>query len=684
MKRQLLLAALLCPLAWAQPVTTHIHDTLYDQSGNVYTGSVQVALSTPSVTSSSAPILRVVETVRIVAGILDLYLVPNDTASPSLTAYLLTFGSGDKKTCTIPSSSSPIALAAYCTDNAPLNPTPVIPLSWLNTAGAISGDGICLVGLNWTPCAGATGPTGPQGAAGPTGLTGSAGTTGSNGAVGPTGAAGSNGAAGATGSNGAAGPTGLTGSAGTNGSNGAAGATGSQGVAGPTGLTGSAGTNGSNGAAGATGSNGAAGPTGLTGSAGTNGSNGAAGATGSQGVAGPTGAPGATGTQGIQGATGSNGSTGATGPAPSGTGVVTVNSGVAGAVTVSGDGTLTASTGALAVTGINGVALGSTTATAGNLLIAGGTNWVTKTLSGDCTLTSAGAITCASTGGVAFAGIATGGRWDQLQTQTGALTLATAANATTFNATAANVWTWANTTAAISGTTQPSPIHKFCGNTYNSGSVQSCTTFQLVPSGFQGNFAIIGGTAANNITVSGFGSFIVSNAPVIVSTTASASTAGFDIGNLALQVASNTSNVWQHTDANSGHAYADVAVSHVIGSSAAPTAAAGAGAGTSPTINVPTGNDSAMGISLTVGTPSATAGIIETITFNLGFTNIAGTAKAPYCSLTPANAATALLSGVTGAYITTTATTLVINSGSTAPTAGTALAWHALCTGTNQ
>lgn len=44
---------------------------------------------------------------------------------------------------------------------------------------------------------------------------------------------------------------------------------------------------------------------------------------------------------------------------------------------------------------INGVALGSTTATSGNILVASGSSWVSKTMSGDATLDSAGVITLA-------------------------------------------------------------------------------------------------------------------------------------------------------------------------------------------------------------------------------------------------------------------------------------------------
>ncbi len=56
---------------------------------------------------------------------------------------------------------------------------------------------------------------------------------------------------------------------------------------------------------------------------------------------------------------------------------------------------------------INGVTLGTTTATAGNVLIGSGTQWETKSISGDATLSSLGALTVTKTNGVAFAASAT-------------------------------------------------------------------------------------------------------------------------------------------------------------------------------------------------------------------------------------------------------------------------------------
>jgi len=66
-------------------------------------------------------------------------------------------------------------------------------------------------------------------------------------------------------------------------------------------------------------------------------------------------------------------------------------------ITLGGD--VTGPAGANTVTKINGVSLGSTTATAGNLLIGSGTQWVSNALSGDATLSGTGVITLANTSG---------------------------------------------------------------------------------------------------------------------------------------------------------------------------------------------------------------------------------------------------------------------------------------------
>lgn len=66
-------------------------------------------------------------------------------------------------------------------------------------------------------------------------------------------------------------------------------------------------------------------------------------------------------------------------------------------VAVSGDATLS-SAGAVAVTKINGATLGTATAISGNVLIGSGTAWVTQSISGDATLAANGALTVGNNG----------------------------------------------------------------------------------------------------------------------------------------------------------------------------------------------------------------------------------------------------------------------------------------------
>lgn len=83
-----------------------------------------------------------------------------------------------------------------------------------------------------------------------------------------------------------------------------------------------------------------------------------------------------------------------------GPGTITINaSGGSGGITaLTGD--VTASgTGSVAATvaALNGVALGTTTATSGNILVGQGSTWVTKSISGDISITNAGVTTVANT-----------------------------------------------------------------------------------------------------------------------------------------------------------------------------------------------------------------------------------------------------------------------------------------------
>lgn len=107
--------------------------------------------------------------------------------------------------------------------------------------------------------------------------------------------------------------------------------------------------------------------------------------------------------------------------------------------------------------------------------------------------------------------------WNNLQNATGALTLANGANATTFNQTSAVNWTWANTTAATSGTPQNSPSWILNG-TYWTGSASAAdgwTIQNVVGSGTNG-------TSSLSFTHSG----TTGNQSVLITGTAATSGAG--------------------------------------------------------------------------------------------------------------------------------------------------------------
>lgn len=108
---------------------------------------------------------------------------------------------------------------------------------------------------------------------------------------------------------------------------------------------------------------------------------------------------------------------------------------------------------------------------------------------------------------------------------------------------------------------------------------------------------------------------------------------------------------------------------HLGGISGTPTIAAGVGAGTSPTVTV-TGTDTAGVVNVTTGTLPTLAAVIFTVTFNVGY------ATAPYIEFSPANANTALLSGATMVFATSTTTTFSFTAGATALTAATGYSWN--------
>jgi hypothetical protein len=89
--------------------------------------------------------------------------------------------------------------------------------------------------------------------------------------------------------------------------------------------------------------------------------------------------------------------------------------------------------------------------------------------------------------------------WSYLNGASAALTLANSGFATTFNQTSAVTWTWANTTAATSGTPQSSPIIALGGNYWTGGASS--------PAGWTIETVIGAGTNGTNLlTISSTGS----------------------------------------------------------------------------------------------------------------------------------------------------------------------------------
>jgi len=105
--------------------------------------------------------------------------------------------------------------------------------------------------------------------------------------------------------------------------------------------------------------------------------------------------------------------------------------------------------------------------------------------------------------------------------------------------------------------------------------------------------------------------------------------------------------------------------------SSTPTIAAGAAAGTAPTISI-TGTDHGFAVTLTTGNPSATTGTLFTVTWGATWTS-----SAPQLGLCPGNANAAALSGTSSPYVSAVSTTtMTFTSGSVALPAATQYIWR--------
>jgi len=107
----------------------------------------------------------------------------------------------------------------------------------------------------------------------------------------------------------------------------------------------------------------------------------------------------------------------------------------------------------------------------------------------------------------------------------------------------------------------------------------------------------------------------------------------------------------------------------ILGGSGTPAIAAGTGAGTSPTVSLTAGSSNTAGqINITTGSGPAATSPIVTITF----ANAYSFANGPFVVFSPANLAAAqLVGGSADIFVSTTATSFTLNSGSPALTAAT-------------
>lgn len=123
----------------AQPTYTQITDTIYTPlSGQAFTGRLYI--SSPVIVGTSASSVGGwLYSKAIVNGAVSVALVPNDTAQPAGTTYIFRFvpqsGSTWTQYCTVPTSGSPVKLAAICAVIVPSQPAPFSPVVMATDVG---------------------------------------------------------------------------------------------------------------------------------------------------------------------------------------------------------------------------------------------------------------------------------------------------------------------------------------------------------------------------------------------------------------------------------------------------------------------------------------------------------------------------------------------------------------------
>ncbi|HWE50483.1 MAG TPA: hypothetical protein VG273_11860 [Bryobacteraceae bacterium] len=142
MRKTLILSALFAAVLPAQaPFTDTIADVLYNPDGSTVSSGT-ISIQGPNVTIGSTTVLGKTKTVPVAGGVFTTKLVPNDTAYPVNSAYIFKLPNGSTKTCTFPTSSSPLQLGPYCVDGTPVIPS-LSPVTPGQIGGGTAGNMIC-------------------------------------------------------------------------------------------------------------------------------------------------------------------------------------------------------------------------------------------------------------------------------------------------------------------------------------------------------------------------------------------------------------------------------------------------------------------------------------------------------------------------------------------------------------
>jgi len=111
---KVLLALFIVTSAFAQVNTTTIVGPVYDPFGNPYSGSFTV--QSQAKTNTGWAITGTKRTVVVQGGVIQAFsLVPNDTSTPNLTSYLVTFANSDTWTCLVPTVTLPVTTTVTTT-----------------------------------------------------------------------------------------------------------------------------------------------------------------------------------------------------------------------------------------------------------------------------------------------------------------------------------------------------------------------------------------------------------------------------------------------------------------------------------------------------------------------------------------------------------------------------------------